>query len=86
MQFTSILVALVLSSGLASGLTLPEAVETDKRQCLPPNANCFINNAGACCSGQCCCGFDSAFGSGCTDTPCDTLQEQGRLPGHCSHI
>ncbi|KAF8171176.1 hypothetical protein K438DRAFT_1773306 [Mycena galopus ATCC 62051] len=81
MRFNTILISIIFSAGLAVSMTLPEAIEAEKRQCLGPNANCFLTNPGACCSGQCCCGFDSAFGDGCTDTSCDILQEEGRLTG-----
>ncbi|KAJ6537923.1 hypothetical protein B0H19DRAFT_1270304 [Mycena capillaripes] len=86
MHFNIILTTLLLATGFSAGLTLPEAVEAEKRQCLGTNANCILFNPGACCSGQCCCGFDSAFGDGCTDTPCSPAQEAGTIPGHCSHI
>ncbi|KAK6977398.1 hypothetical protein R3P38DRAFT_3237314 [Favolaschia claudopus] len=74
-SFNFILLTLFLATSPTLGLTLPEAAE--KRQCLGTNTNCFLTNPGACCS----CGFDSAFGSGCTNTPCSIQQEEGILPG-----
>ncbi|KAJ7351161.1 hypothetical protein DFH08DRAFT_805900 [Mycena albidolilacea] len=79
MRFNILLLSIIFNAVLIAGMTLPEVVETEKRQCLATNANCFITNPGVCCSGGCCCGFDSFFG--CTDTPCSLQQEEGLVPG-----
>ncbi|KAJ7223602.1 hypothetical protein GGX14DRAFT_428030 [Mycena pura] len=81
MHFKTILITVIFSAGLAAGLTLPEAVEADKRQCLPTNSNCLLPDAGACCSGVCCCGISSPFGDGCSNTACTIQQEEGLAVG-----
>ncbi|KAJ7677524.1 hypothetical protein B0H17DRAFT_1206938 [Mycena rosella] len=82
MQFKSLLVTFILSAGIVTGLTLPEAVEEEQGQCGRPDAVCFLNNPGTCCSGNCCCGFDSDSESGCSFTPCSPAQQAGTQPGH----
>ncbi|KAJ7629316.1 hypothetical protein B0H17DRAFT_1150630 [Mycena rosella] len=77
----SLLVTFILSAGIVTGLTLPEAVEEEQGQCGRPNAVCFLNNPGTCCSGNCCCGFDSGSESSCSFTSCSPAQEAGTQPG-----
>ncbi|KAJ7473589.1 hypothetical protein B0H11DRAFT_2236426 [Mycena galericulata] len=83
MHFTTILAAFFLGTGLAAGITLPEAAETEKRVFLSKDEDCLLANPGACCSGQCCCGFASPFLDGCDSTTCTTNQLEGLTFGHC---
>ncbi|KAJ6503699.1 hypothetical protein C8R45DRAFT_1091478 [Mycena sanguinolenta] len=80
MRFNTLLTTLIVFAGVAVGITLTQAVQEDKRQCLTADENCLLTNPGACCSGTCCCGVtDGPFS--CSDTPCTLQQEEDLAPG-----
>ncbi|KAJ6470401.1 hypothetical protein C8R45DRAFT_1104835 [Mycena sanguinolenta] len=83
MRFNTLLTTLIAFTGVAMGLTLTQAVQEDKRQCVTVDQRCFLTNPGACCSGTCCCGASNGPFN-CSPTSCTIQQEEGLIPGLCA--
>ncbi|KAJ7511427.1 hypothetical protein B0H11DRAFT_2183381 [Mycena galericulata] len=84
MHFNTFFLTLLVATGLAVAITLPDAAAAEKSQCFDENANCLLTNPSTCCSGSCCCGVAiSGQPGGCSDTPCSIFQEEGTAPGRC---
>ncbi|KAJ7101223.1 hypothetical protein B0H15DRAFT_943551 [Mycena belliarum] len=83
MRLDTLFVTIFLGAGLAAAATLPEVAPPDSAQCQTTGSQCFLTNAGACCSGVCCCGGGGGLDGVCPPVSCSVLQLEGVVPGFC---